>query len=503
MKLLTTQQIREADNYTINNEPVASVNLMERASKAFFDKLKTILKKQHPVMVFCGTGNNGGDGIAVARMLKRANYPVEVFKIIFSSNASPDFLENEKRFLQLRGSVLVDLKEGDSLPEIPEKATVIDAMFGSGLSRPLKGFPAQVVQYINKSNARIVALDMPSGLFGEDNSNNNPENIVNADYTFTFQLPKLSFLVPDNARFLGIWSVLDIGLSQEFINSCDTPYHFLMAADLQPSFRFRSKFDHKGHYGHSLLIAGSKGKAGAAVLASQAVLKMGVGLLTVHVPRVNYTVQQLATPESMVETDEEEFCFSHPGDISRYSSIAVGPGLGQEKITQEGLKLIIQNSSLPLVLDADALNILSENKTWLSFLPAGSILTPHVGEMTRLTGDAANGWERIQIARDTAFKFRCYIVLKGAHTAVVTPDKQVIFNSTGNPGMAAGGSGDVLTGMIAGLLAQNYSPLFSAMAAVYLHGLAADIAVGKMPPESLSASNIIQFIPKAIRKTFY
>jgi NAD(P)H-hydrate epimerase len=454
-------------------------------------------------MVFCGTGNNGGDGIAVARMLKRANYSVEVFKVLFSSNASPDFLENEKRFLQLRDSVLVEVNEGDSLPQIPENATVIDAMFGSGLNRPLEGFPAQVVHHINKSDARIVALDMPSGLFGEDNSGNINDNIIRADYTFTFQLPKLSFLVPDNAPFLGTWSVLDIGLSQEFINSCTTPYHFLTAADLQPSFRYRRKFDHKGHFGHSLLIAGSKGKAGAAVLASQAALKMGVGLLSVHVPGVNYTVQQLATPEAMVETDEEEFCFSDPGDISGYSSIAAGPGLGQEKNTQQGLKLLIQNSSRPLVLDADALNILSENKTWLSFLPAGTILTPHVGEMTRLTGDAANGWERLQIARDTAFKFRCYIVLKGAHTAVVTPDKQVVFNSTGNPGMAAGGSGDVLTGMIAGLLAQDYSPLFSAMAGVYLHGLAADIAVRKMPPESLGASNIIQFIPKSIQKTFY
>lgn len=503
MKILNTQQIRDTDKYTIENEPIASIDLMERASKAFFDQVKKRLKKQDKIRIFCGMGNNGGDGLALARMLINTGYTVSVFKIVHSEKPSPDFATNEERLKKLKKVDLTEIFQTRELPEISEKDIVIDAIFGSGLSRPLEGFPAEVVRHINKSNAGIIALDLPSGLFAEDNTKNIPENIIRADYTFTFQLPKLSFMFPENAIYLGQWQVLDIGLDHEFINRQDTPYHFLLKEDLLPFYQYRRKFDHKGTFGHALLIAGSFGKSGAAVLAGKAVLKTGTGLLTTHIPSANYIIQQTSLPEGMVSIDENEKYFSEIKNPDAYIAIGIGPGLDKDPVTQKALKSVIQNFSRPMVLDADALNILAENPTWLSFLPPGSILTPHVGEFERLAGKCDNGWDRLEKARDFAFRFRCYLVLKGAHTAVVTPDKQVMFNSTGNPGMATGGSGDVLTGIILGLLAQGYSPQYSSVAGVFLHGLAADLAVRRKPAESLLAGDIINFIDRAIQKVFY
>ncbi|MFW5707724.1 MAG: NAD(P)H-hydrate dehydratase [Bacteroidota bacterium] len=503
MKILTTAQIRQADQYTIENEPIASIDLMERAAKAFYDAIKQRLRKQDVIKVFCGMGNNGGDGLAVSRMLVLSGYNVQTYKIVHSEKASPDFAENEKRLLKLKRANYSEIHSKDDLPPLSETDIVIDALFGSGLSRPIEGFPAKVVKHINASVAKVIAVDLPSGLFAEDNTGNTEETIIKANYTYTFQLPKLAFLFPDNAEFIGIWQVLDIGLSSEFISRQETPWHFLTGAELKPHFRPRSKFAHKGNFGHGLLIAGSQGKSGAAVLAAKAALAMGPGLITTHVPRCNYAIQQGSLPEGMVSLDEDEHYFSGIPNAGSWSAIAAGPGLGKEKQTTQALKLVIQNTAKPLIFDADALNILAENPTWLSFLPPGTILTPHVGEFERLAGKSNNGWERLEKAREMAFRFKCYIVLKGAHTAIVAPDKQVIFNSTGNPGMAKGGSGDVLTGVILGLLTQGYSSLFSAMTGVYLHGLAADLAVKKIPLESLMAGDIIRLLPQALRKTFY
>jgi ADP-dependent NAD(P)H-hydrate dehydratase / NAD(P)H-hydrate epimerase len=503
MKILTTPQIRLADQYTIKHEPIASIDLMERASKVLFDVLKLKLKKQDTIKVFCGMGNNGGDGLALSRMLVLSGYHVTTYKIVYSDKPSEDFLINEKRLQKLRRANYKEIFPQDELPAISATDIVVDAVFGSGLSRPLEGFPASVVKHINASEARIIAVDLPSGLFGEDNSGNNADNIIKADYTYTFQFPKLAFMFADNDPFVGQWQVLDIGLHKDFVEKEDTPWYFLQKEDLVAGYKFRKKFDHKGNFGHALLIAGSYGKSGAAVLASRAALLTGTGLITVHVPSANYTVQQSSVPEGMVSVDENEKYYTSIKNTTPYSAIAAGPGLGQEPQTQNALKILIQNTSVPLIFDADALNILAENLTWLSFLPPGSILTPHVGEFDRLAGKCNSGWERLEKARDMAFRFSCYIVLKGAHTAIVCPDRQVIFNSTGNPGMATGGSGDVLTGIILGFRAKGYSSLYSCMAAVYLHGLAADLAIRKKPMESLVAGDIVNFIPRAIGKTFY
>ncbi len=503
MKILNTQQIRKADQYTIENEPIASIDLMERASKAFFDAIKPRLKKQDIIRVFCGMGNNGGDGLAVSRMLVLSGYEVHTYKIVHSDKASPDFQTNEKRLKKLKRAHFHEVQKKEEFPAIEPGDIVIDAVFGSGLTRPLEGFPAEVIKHLNASEGIRIALDLPSGLFAEDNTGNIGDNIFKAQYTYTFQLPKLSFMFAENAEYLGQWQILNIGLSKTFIDQEETPWHFLLDVDLKPHYQYRNKFDHKGTFGHGLLIAGSYGKSGAALLSARAALQMGPGLVTTHVPRANYTIQQLGLPEGMVSIDEDESHFTGIKDIGPYSAIAIGPGLGKEPQTQNALKMLIQNATRPMVLDADALNILAENPTWISFLPAGSILTPHVGELERLAGKSGSGWERLERAREMAFRFKCYVVLKGAHTAVVCPDKQVIFNSTGNPGMAKGGSGDVLTGMILGLLTQGYSPLFSCMAGVYLHGLSADLAARKKPMESLMATDIINFIPRALGNVFY
>ncbi len=503
MKILTTTQMRDADRFTIENEPIASIDLMERASKTLFDAIKSRIRKNDTIKVFCGMGNNGGDGLAVSRMMLLSGFQVETYKVNYGDKASADFLINELRLKKIRKAQYQIIEPDSGFPAINSTDIVIDAIFGSGLSRPLEGFAAHIVKHINASGAKVIAIDLPSGLFGENNTQNNHQHIIKADYTYTFQLPKLSFLLPENDQFLGQWMVLDIGIDKDYIERQDTPWHFLLDADLKPGYKPRSKYDHKGRFGHTLLIAGSKGKSGAAVLAARASALVGSGLVTTHVPAGNYSVQQSSFPEGMVSVDENTEFFTQIRDISPFTAIAAGPGLGRDPKTANGLKLLIQNSSRPLVLDADALNLLAENPTWLSFLPPNSVLTPHVGEFERMGGKYSSGWDRIQKAREMALKFGCYIVLKGAHTAIICPDRQVIFNSTGNPGMATGGSGDVLTGMITGFMAQGYSPLYSCMAGVFVHGLAADIAIRKTPMESLVACDLLLNIPRAIKKMFY
>jgi NAD(P)H-hydrate epimerase len=436
-------------------------------------------------------------------MLIVSGFKVNIYKIVHSKKSSADFAINEKRLKKIRKVNFTEISEKEKLPDIDNDDIVIDAIFGSGLTRPLEGFPAEVVRHINESNAKIISVDLPSGLFGEDNTNNIHENIIQADFTYTFQLPKLAFMLPENNQYTGLLQVLNIGLDQDFINRQNTPWYLLTREDLLPFYQKRKKIDHKGIFGHTLLIAGSYGKSGAALLAAKAALKSGTGLVTTHIPRNNYIIQQLGLPEGMVSVDEHDNIFSEIKNIENYNAIAAGPGLGRDPLTQNALKLLIQNATIPLILDADAINILSENLTWLSFLPAGSILTPHVGEFERLTEKCSNGWERLEKAREFAFRFRCFVVLKGAHTAIISPDKRVLFNSTGNPGMATGGTGDVLTGMIAGFMAQGYSSQQSAMIAVFLHGMAADIAVKRKTEESLIAGDLIECIDHAIKKTFY
>ena len=503
MKILSSAQIRQADAYTIENEPVASIDLMERASKACYAWIKRNFKKYKKIRVFCGMGNNGGDGLAIARMLGGTGFEVNVYIVRHSEKGSEDFLVNEARLKKIKNVKVQDIKEDTPLPPVDKDAIIIDALFGSGLTRPLEGFLASIVHHINGSGALVLAIDFPSGLFCEDNSNNIEKNIIRAHYTLTFQVVKISFMFPENDKFIGQWHVLDIGLDAGFISSIETKNHLVIKEDVQIFYRRRSKFSHKGNYGHGLLISGSYGKMGAAILSARGALSSGIGLLTVHIPKCGYEIIQSSIPEAMCSIDENETMLSEIKDTGNYNAIGIGPGIGTNKITEAGLKLLIQNYAAPIILDADAINILANNQTWLSFLPKGSILTPHIKEFERITGKSSNSYERMQKALELAFKHQIFIILKGAHTLTAFPDGRVYFNSTGNPGMATGGSGDVLTGILLGLLAQGYLPSEATVAGVYLHGLAADIAARRKGYEALIAGDIIESYYKAVKKVFY
>lgn len=494
MKILSTAQIREADAYTIANEPVTSIDLMERAAKTCSVWLLKKFGREPGFFIFCGNGNNGGDGLAIARQLAEQGASAEVFIARVSANDSADFTANLAR-LQKQGRVPVVVYNPEEEPFFPvtDGAILIDAVFGSGLSREPEGLAASVIDYINSSaKLAVVAIDIPSGLYGEDNRKQKYTHVVKADFTLSFQQPKLAFLFAENAAYTGEFHLADIGLHPAYIASAVTPYHYVTHPFARVFYRPRGKFGHKGTYGHALLVAGAKGKTGAAVLAAEACLRSGAGLVSVCAPQCSETILQTALPEAMLDMNEGMDYIRGRIQPRQYSAIGFGPGIGTEKETAQSLKLLLNEYAGPLVLDADALNILSENKTWMAFLPKGTILTPHPGEFDRLSGKHTSGYERMLSQKEMAVRFGLYIVLKGAHTSIACPDGQVYFNSSGNPGMATGGSGDVLTGILTGLRAQGYDPLSASVLGVYLHGLAGDIAASVQAKEGLIAGDIVR-----------
>jgi ADP-dependent NAD(P)H-hydrate dehydratase / NAD(P)H-hydrate epimerase len=500
MKILNAEQIRRLDAYTIENEPVKPIDLMERAAKTCFLWIKSRMRKKKKIHIFCGMGNNGGDGLAIGRMLGGSGHQVIVHIVNHVKEGSPDFLANRKRLNGVRNLVVNELEENASLPSIEKSDLVVDAMFGSGLNRPLQGYLSRIVQHINASGAIVVSVDIPSGLFCDDNSANDYRSVIRADYTLSFHLPKLSFLLPENEMFVGQWEILDIGLHREGLSLAETNYFIVEPGDLKAFYRPRKRFSHKGDFGHALLLAGSYGKMGAALIAAKACLRNGAGLLSVCIPSSGLTAMQVYLPEAMcLPLDNPEILDRIPG-LQGFNAIAAGPGIGTSDSTARAMKLLIQEASVPLVLDADALNILAENPTWCGFLPPGSVLTPHPGEFDRLAGKSGSGYDRLMKAQEFAHRHQVHIVLKGAFSATITPNGRVFFNPTGNPGLAAGGSGDALTGSILAWMAQRYSTLESCLAAVYIHGLAADLAVRGKAHEGLIIGDAIDMIPKAIHR---
>lgn len=495
MKILTAAQIREADRFTIENEPIASVDLMERAATNAFERIRSWLPATTPVKVFCGVGNNGGDGLVIARKLQQADYPVETWLVRFSDRESEDLILQYHRLKTSDGSVH-ELGSAAQIPSFDTDEVIIDAIFGTGLSREAGGFVAELIDRINESNCRIISIDMPSGLMAENNVDVHKRSIVKAGRTLTFEVAKLAFLLPQNAPFTGEWEVVPIGLNPTFIRQQPSDYQLVTEEMIRSFLKNRPRFSHKGHYGKALLMVGSKGKIGAGILAAKACLRSGAGLLTTHIPACGYTAMQTAVPEAMCLTDQKTDHLSATF-TENYTATGIGPGIGLEQDTANALKFTIQNSNHPIVLDADALNLLAMHKTWLAYLPQGSILTPHPGEFERLAGKTSNDYDRLQMLKDLARKSRSYVVLKGAHTAVAFPDGRVFFNDTGNPGMATGGSGDVLTGILTGLVAQGYRSDQAVLLGVWLHGLAGDIAVSEKGEEALIAGDIVEALPKA------
>lgn len=510
MKLFTTNQIAGLDKYTIENEPVSDFDLMERASMQITGWLVNHFSTERKMIFFAGPGNNGGDALAVARQMADLDFICEVFLFDSGKELKGSPAINWQRLLKQEKVKLSKINSLSDFPEITETDVIIDGLFGSGLTRPLDGLAAVIVQKINalkvighpaQSRATnkntVISIDIPSGLMGEDNTGNIPDNIIQADVTLTFQFPKMSFFFAENEKYTGSWEVLPIGLHPEGIMKTHSEYYFTESDEIQQILPQRSRFGHKGTYGHALLIAGSFGKMGAAILASKACLHAGAGLLTTHVPHFGYQIIQTSVPEAMASIDKHDSIFTEFPDLSDFSAIGIGPGIDRKTNTQKALNELLEKAKIPLVIDADALNILAENKSWFHKLPENSILTPHPGEFKRLAGESANSYENILKQVEFSKKYKVIVVLKGAFTSVSTPGGRVYFNSTGNPGMATAGSGDVLTGIILGLAAQGLSPEKAALAGVYLHGLAGDLAVRENSEYSLVAGDIIKFLAKA------
>jgi len=458
MKIFPTSAIRQLDAYTIEHEPIDSLALMERAANALAKEIMSQWpdKEDTRFVIFAGPGNNGGDALAVARLLSEQGYKPVVYLFNTTGSLSADCEANRDLLTIADGVEFYEVTKQFAPPQISEDDVIIDGLFGSGLNRPLTGGFASLVRFINAVEATVVSIDIPSGLMGEDNTSNVMENVVHADYTLTFQFPKLAFLFAENEQYVGAWKVLDIGLDKEGIRQTYTPFELGDSRKMRYQLKIRSRFAHKGDFGRALLVAGQQGMAGASVLAARACLRSGVGLLTVHVPLCNNTIVQTSVPEAMTSLDYNEFCFAEAPDLAPYQAIGVGPGLGQAECTQQALYSLLSHSDVPMVLDADALNLIGENHTYLRRLPKGSIITPHPGEMDRLVGKCHNSYERLSKAMNLAQTCGLYIILKGAYTAVLSPDGSCWFNVTGNPGMATGGCGDVLTGVILALLAQGY-----------------------------------------------
>lgn len=495
-KLFSARQIQSADRYTIEHEPIASIALMERAASACVDWIRSKPFRQLNIHVFCGLGNNGGDGLAIARLLLETGYSVGVYIVHYSDNCSDDFRINEERLKELQTVQITQLKEGDVMPFIHEDDVIIDALFGTGLSKTVIGIAAKVIGHINQSKATVIAIDMASGLYADQHSDSSSA-IIKPTYTLSFQFPKVAFLFAENEDFVGKFIILDIDLHPDFIEKEPAKNYFLNGDFIKHLIKTRKKFSHKGSFGHALLIAGSEGKMGAAVLSAKALLRSGAGLLTMQVPGCGYLILQSTVPEAMVIMDQNTRFISESYTADCYSAIGLGPGIGTEVETAMVLETLLKSSVKPVVLDADALNILSQNKDWLSLIPKHSILTPHVKEFERLSKKAANDFERNCLQVEFSQINQVYVVLKGAHTCITTPDGHCYFNSTGNPGMAKGGSGDALTGIITGLLTQSYSPLEAAMIGVYVHGLAGDFAKLKKGETGMIATDIIDCLAEA------
>jgi ADP-dependent NAD(P)H-hydrate dehydratase / NAD(P)H-hydrate epimerase len=495
IKIVSAEQIKAWDAFTIREEPIASIDLMERACQAFVAWFVERYDASNKIGIVCGTGNNGGDGLGVARLLNDWNYPVKVWIVRGSGTESIDFVTNLKR-LDPKIPAL-DITSNADCELFADRTILIDAIFGSGLSRPTEGIYAKVIDCLNKANKIKIAIDIPSGLRVDQHSTG---AIFKADQTVSFQIPKLAFLQPENQEWVGELYLVDIGLSKKYLKEVEATHFLIILKSVKKILKPRSRFDHKGKFGHALLIAGSTGKMGACILSARAALRSGLGLLTMHVPGNGYSIIQTAVPEAMATTDQSEDFFSGREVESFFTTIAIGPGLGQANETVQGFEYLLKSFKKPMVIDADALNILSSNPELQKLIPEGSILTPHPGEFARLVGEWKNDFDKLEKLKEFAARIQSIVILKGAYSAIASPDGKLFFNSTGNPGMATGGSGDVLTGILTGLLAQGYSSLEASITGVYIHGLAGDLAARERGEISLIAGDIVDYLPDAFRK---
>jgi ADP-dependent NAD(P)H-hydrate dehydratase / NAD(P)H-hydrate epimerase len=496
MKLFTASQIKRWDSFTIKSEAISSFSLMQRAANTFVDWFCSKPENfNYPIKIICGNGNNGGDGLAIAILLRYRFFDVDVIIKRITKEDTPDFKKNLDELLRLEDVRVHEIE--NELPQLPYNTIIVDAILGVGINRPVDDILAQIIDQINRSeNHKIISIDMPSGLPAEGIGIG---EIVKADEVYTFQIPKLSFFHKENMAFVNKFIVGDIQLHKDFLTSEPSPFAYVDADFIQSFYKRRFDFQHKGDFGHVLMLAGKKGSIGAAVLSSRAALRIGAGLVTAAVPDIGFEILQISLPEAMVvSTGVTNFTDDLHLVENRYT-VGCGPGLGNGQDTASAFRKLVTSQKKPLVLDADALNIISEDKSLWDLIPKNSILTPHPKEFERLFGKSNNSQEMFDKQIDMAIEHQVIIVLKGAFSRVCTPDGKIFINSTGNSGMATAGSGDVLTGIVTGLLAQQYSPCEAAVLGVYLHGLAGDLALCKQSKESLIASDIIEHIGEAYK----
>lgn len=496
MKILTAQQLKQLETLTLQRQPINQDQLIERTAKQVVTWITTQLNITSDVNIISGSGKNGAHGVAVARNLHLKGYKVKLWLV--KSVSSPALLSQLEKISALQDLPPLELRDAAQLKAIKPNEIIIDAMWDVGSNSQLEGLFAQVANQINQLTNLKIALDLPSGLLA-DQPISESAIVVKANYTLTFALPKLAMFFADNYQYCGDWFVIDIDLDQSALHGLSS--NFLMLEKVQVieilSKYPRRKFDHKGTYGHALIAAGSYGKMGAAILAAKGCLRSGVGLLTMHIPWIGFRVMQSSLPEVMVQSDQLKNTLSEIENLEKYSGIGIGPGIGNSEVTQHAFLEMLDKQQNPLVIDADGLNILAMHQSWYSQIPQQSILTPHLKEFNRCFGETVNWLERINMQSDYAKQLGINILLKGAYSLMALADGRMIFNSTGNPGLATAGSGDVLTGLITGLLAQGFSSEDALVVGVYVHGLAGDLAIREIGERGLIASDIANFIPKA------
>ncbi len=496
MKIFSASQIRACDTYTTHASKISSYELMEKAASGCIAWISEHYPVDSVFIVLCGSGNNGGDGLAITRMLHRQGYSAKAFLLRLSDELTEDCRKNFERLNSIEKGLVEILPQDSLIADVPEHVIIIDALLGTGLNRPAEGWVADFIEHINELPNKVVAIDIPSGM-PADIIPGKGAPVINAADTLSFQFYKRSFLHPETGRYTGRIHILDIGLSSTFITSTHTSYYITDEDTARALFKPREAFTHKGDYGLAYIIAGSKGMIGAAVLAARAALRSGTGKVKVLVPECGYDIVQASVPEAMCYVSGET-CISRIKDWQG-SVVGIGPGLGTNEATVRAMADFIAACKEPIVVDADGLNILAQQPELLHKLPADSVLTPHPKEFERLFGATKDSMQMVEVVRTQSMKYNIYVVLKGHHTVVVTPEGECWYNMTGNAGMATGGSGDVLTGIITGLMAQGYSSFDAARLGVYLHGLAGDYAAAKWTANAMTAGDIIEHLGKAFQ----
>lgn len=503
MKLFTNDNIRAIERYSIEHDGVTEYDLVDRVAEGVVSEINSRWRPNKHTVIFAGPGNNGADALAVARRLAETGFKPSVYLFNIGGNKlSATCRRYRDELLSSWSSIAFsEVVSRFTIPEINSSTLVIDGLFGSGLRDQLTGGFMALVRYINESNASVVSIDVPSGLFADWNGNSLSRNIVHADLTLCVQFPRISFFLSDNAEIVGEWKILDIGLSREAIASTPTNFHLVEEVEVKRLLRRRTEFCSKADFGSCRIIAGRYGMAGASVLACRGAIRSGVGKVTLHAPQCAFEVIQSSVPEALFEADRDKIMLTDAHTSHRYDAEGIGPGLGTDDMTVNAVESYLKNiAQRPVVIDADAINCMAIRPSMLNHVPQLSVLTPHAGEFDRLFGEQSTAESRLIKAIDVSAYHNILILLKGRYTALVRPDGKVYFNSSGSPALATAGSGDVLTGVITSLMAQKYKPEVSALLGAYIHGVAGELAAEDHGQYGVTASDVALCIGKAIKR---